>query len=154
MPFLTFERAGQGVVPALARMHGNLLRKGSAELFDVARKHAPGEALRTAFTTAHAVVDQVYAGSDMHIQLPFRPALYTKVLSNPSLKEFQNYVRLGEQATWPQLAMIRDRTRLSRLFGTYVGILTQRIAASKAGRAGAAAATKPAPTRRPKRSSG
>ena len=63
----------------------------------------------------------------MHIQLPFRPALYAKVLSNPSYKEFQDYVRLGEQATWPKLAMIRDRTRLSRLFGTYIGILMRRM---------------------------
>jgi hypothetical protein len=111
----------------MARMQGNIARKGAAELLDVARLHAPGGLLRSAFDTAHAVSDQVYAGSDMHIQLPFRPALYAKVLSNPSFKEFQDYVRLGEQATWPQLEMIRNRTRLSRLFGTYVGILTTRI---------------------------
>ena len=92
----------------------------------------PDGLLRTAFATAHAVSDQVYAGNDMHIQLPFKPALYTKVLSNPSFKEFQEYVRLGERATWPQLAMIRDRTRLSRLFGTYVGVLTKRIAENAA----------------------
>jgi TAG lipase / steryl ester hydrolase / phospholipase A2 / LPA acyltransferase len=132
VPFLTLEAAGKGLLPAIARMQGNIVRKGSAEVFDVARRHAPTGRLRSAFATAHAVSDQVYAGSDMHIQLPFRPALYAKVLSNPSLKEFQDYVRLGEQATWPQLAMIRDRTRLSRLFGTYIGILTQRMAARDA----------------------
>ena len=76
--------------------------------------------------------DQVYAGHDMHIQLPFRPSLYAKVLSNPSDKQFQDYVRIGERATWPQLAMIRDRTRLSRLFGTYIGILTRRMAEKSA----------------------
>jgi len=84
--------------------------------------------LRKAVATAHAVSDQTGAGSDMHIQLPFRPALYAKVPNNPSFKEFQEYVRLGEQATWPQLEMIRDRTRLSRLFGTYIGALMKRIA--------------------------
>jgi TAG lipase/steryl ester hydrolase/phospholipase A2/LPA acyltransferase len=126
VPFLALQ--GSGVVPAMARMQGNIVRKGAAELFDVARMHAPGGLLRSAFDTAHSVSDQVYAGSDMHIQLPFRPALYAKVLSNPSFKEFQDYVRLGERATWPQLAMIRNRTRLSRLFGTYIGILTKRIA--------------------------
>jgi hypothetical protein len=99
----------------------------------VARKHAPSGLLRAAFATAHSVSNQVYAGSDMHIQLPFRPAMYAKVLSNPSFKEFQDYIRLGELATWPQLEMIRDRTRLSRLFGHYVGVLTKRIADRNAG---------------------
>ena len=46
----------------------------------------------------------------MHIHLPFRPALYAKVLSNPTFREFQDYIRIGEQATWPLVAMIRDRT--------------------------------------------
>ncbi|MDZ7875416.1 MAG: DUF3336 domain-containing protein [Rhizobium sp.] len=136
VPFQSLETMGKGVWPALARMQGNIVRKSSVEVLDVARKHAPGGLLRSAFATVHAVGDQVYAGSDMHIQLPFRPALYAKVLSNPSLKEFENYVRLGEQATWPQLPMIRDRTRLSRLFGTYIGILTARIAKAGVARGG------------------
>ncbi len=127
VPFLAYQESGPGVLPSIARMQGNVLRKSAAELFDVARKHAPLGMLRSAFATAHAVSNQTYTGSDMHIQLPFRPSLYTKVLSNPSFKEFQQYVRLGEQATWPRLAMIHDRTRLSRLFGTYIGILTKRI---------------------------
>ena len=128
VPFLAFRGSGRGVLTAIGRMQGNIVRKGAAEVLDVARRHMPDGLLRTAFATAHAVSDQVYAGNDMHIQLPFKPALYAKVLSNPSFKEFQEYVRLGERATWPQLAMIRDRTRLSRLFGTYVGVLTKRIA--------------------------
>lgn len=126
VPFLALQ--GHGVLPDLGRMQGNLLRKGSAEVLDVARRHMPDGLLRTAFATAHAVSDQVYAGNDMHIQLPFKPSLYTKVLSNPSLKQFHEYVRLGEQATWPRLPMIRDRTRLSRLFGTCIGLLGERIA--------------------------
>jgi len=128
IPFLSFQGPGNGVLPAIARMSSNILRKGSAEVLDVARRHVPTATLRRVLATAHAVSDQTYAGSDMHIQLPFRPALYAKVLNNPSFKEFQEYVRLGEQATWPQLAMIRDRTRLSRLFGTYIGVLMKRIA--------------------------
>ena len=77
------------------------------------------------------MADQSYASADMHIQLPFRPALYTKVLSNPSYKEFREYVRLGERATWPRLPMIRDRTCLSRLFGTCIGQLQERMAARR-----------------------
>ena len=28
---------------------------------------------------------------------------------------------MGELATWPRIAMIRDRTRLSRMFGNAIG---------------------------------
>lgn len=127
VPFLAVQGKGAGVLPAIGRMQGNIVRQSAAELLDVARRHVPGGLLRDAAATAHAVSDQVYAGSDMHIQLPFRPSLYSKVLSNPTFKEFRQYVLLGEQATWPRLAMIRDRTRLSRLFGRHIGILKRRI---------------------------
>jgi NTE family protein len=128
VPFLWMQDKRGGLMASIARAGTNLTLRGAAELLDFARRHAPGAPARQALDTAHAVADQSYAGSDMHIQLPFRPALYAKVMSNPSYKEFREYVRLGEQATWPQLPMIRDRTRLSRLFGTCIGVLRQRIA--------------------------
>jgi hypothetical protein len=34
---------------------------------------------------------------------------------------------MGEVTTWPQIEMIRDRTRISRVFGTCIGILTKRV---------------------------
>jgi NTE family protein len=134
LPFLTLQHSSSGLVSSLARAGTNLTLRGAAEALDLARRHLPGRALRGAAQTAHAVADQTYAGSDMHIQLPFLPALYTKVLSNPSYLEFKDYVRLGELATWPRLPMIRDRTRLSRLFGTCIGKLQARIAGRGAGR--------------------
>lgn len=131
VPFLSAQGSSGGVVPELARAGKNLTLRSATELLDLARRHAPGGAMRDVMWTAHAVADQSYAGADMHIQLPFIPALYTKVLSNPTYKEFKEYVRLGELATWPRLPMIRDRTRLSRLFGTCIGHLQARIAARR-----------------------
>lgn len=65
----------------------------------------------------------------MHIQLPFKPHLYARVMKNPTLEQFEQFILLGEQATWPQIPMINDRTRISRLIGTYIGRLMQRMAA-------------------------
>ena len=129
VPLLSLQQGGSGLTPSLARAGTNLALRGASEVLDLARRHLPGRALRGMLQTAHAMADQSYAGGDMHIQLPFRPTLYTKVLSNPTCKEFKDYVRLGELATWPRLPMIRDRTRLSRLFGTCIGQLQARIAA-------------------------
>ena len=129
VPLLSLQGEGGGVLPAIARASTNLTLRGSSELLAMARNVAPSGLVRDALDTAHAMTNQIYAGSDMHIQLPFRPVLYTKVLSNPSFKEFQEYIRLGERAAWPRMEMIRDRTRISRLFGTCIGMLMQRIAA-------------------------
>ena len=61
--------------------------------------------------------------------------------ANPSYKEFLDYVRLGEQVTWPMIPMIRDRTRLSRSFGMAIGLLIQRIESRAAGKEAAPSRT-------------
>lgn len=141
VPFQALQGEGKGMLSAAARMNRRILQGASAEVLDFARRVAPGERLRGLLSGAHAVASQEYASGDMHIQLPFRPALYAKVLSNPTYKEFQAYIRIGEQATWPMLAMIRDRTRISRLIGTHIGTLMRRIEASQEARRGAGKAT-------------
>jgi len=141
VPFMSMQRDRKGKLPALARMGTNLSLRGSAEVLAVARKHAPTRVLRDTLSTAHALANQTYAGSDMHVQLPFRPSLYAKVLRNPSYKEFLDYVRMGEQVTWPMIPMIRDRTRLSRSFGMAIGLLMQRIESRAAGKEAAPSRT-------------
>ncbi len=64
---------------------------------------------------AYAMASQRYLG-DINIHFPLKPALYGKVLSNPDADDLEMYIRLGEQATWPRLAMINDQTRISRAF--------------------------------------
>jgi len=86
--------------------------------------------MRGLLSTAHGIVSQRYASSDMHIQLPFKLSLFPKVLQNPSFEDLEEYIRLGERATWPQIPMIQDRTRLSRWFGNNIGVLLQRLDAA------------------------
>jgi NTE family protein len=137
LPLLTMSPAGPGLAAALVRAGGSVYRHASTQALDVLRRHAPGDRLRAQFDKAHGVYSQDYAGTDMHVQLPFRPRLFAKMLSNPSLQEFHEYTRMGERATWPLIPMIRDRTRLSRMFGNAIGMLMTRMeqaATSKAGR--------------------
>ncbi|MBK6907095.1 MAG: DUF3336 domain-containing protein [Rhodocyclaceae bacterium] len=135
VPLLSFYGNRTGVSASLTRAASNIALKSSAELLDLARRHVPGQTLRNSLAKAYAVSNQTYAGNDMHVQLPFRPKLYAKVLNNPSLDEFKAYVRMGEQATWPRLPMIRDRTRLSRMFGTAIGTLMRRMEQNSSPRA-------------------
>ena len=131
VPLLSIYGNRSGLSASLTRAASNIAMKSSAELLDLARRHVPNQMLRNSLAKAYAVSNQTYAGTDMHVQLPFRPTLYAKVLQNPSLDEFKAYVRMGEQATWPRLPMIRDRTRLSRMFGTAIGELMRRMETAK-----------------------
>ncbi len=127
VPLLSLYGARSDLTASLARATSNLAMQSSAQVFDVARRHGPSKTVRSVMHKAYALSNQIYSGTDMHVQLPFKPQLYSKVLKNPTEAEFRNYVHLGEQATWPRLAMIRDRTRLSRMFGTAIGVLTRKL---------------------------
>jgi TAG lipase / steryl ester hydrolase / phospholipase A2 / LPA acyltransferase len=128
VPFLAPAAGKPGRIASVARMSGNIVIEASTQVLDVARRHALSRPVRETLNTAHAVSSQRYTGSDMHIQLPLKLELYTRVMTNPSFEQFKQFIHLGEQATWPRIPMIRDRTRLSRLFGNCIGVLTQRIA--------------------------
>jgi TAG lipase/steryl ester hydrolase/phospholipase A2/LPA acyltransferase len=127
LPLLTISPTGPGLAAALVRAGGSVVRHGSAQALDVLRRHAPTDRLRAQFDKAHGVYSQNYGGTDMHVQLPLRPRLYAKMLSNPTLEEFHEFTLMGERATWPLIPMIRDRTRLSRMFGDAIGLLMRRI---------------------------
>lgn len=134
LPLLSMSPAGPGLASALIRAGGSTYRHASTQALDILRRHAPGERLRAQFDKAHGVYSQTYAGADMHIQLPIRPGLYARMLTNPSLEEFRDYTQLGERATWPLIPMIRDRTRLSRMFGNAIGTLMSRMQQSSVGK--------------------
>lgn len=127
VPLLSLYATRPSLPAAIARAGINMYQHGAAQLLDILRAHAPGRAVRNQLDKAHALYNQTYAARDLHIQMPFRPLLYPRMLSNPSPEEFRRYTRMGELATWPRIAMIRDRTRLSRMFGNAIGVLMRRI---------------------------
>jgi NTE family protein len=65
--------------------------------------------VKTLLEGAIAVVEQQYYG-DVTIHPPVRLRDYQRVLGDLSKEEFQQWVRAGERATWPKIAMIRDQT--------------------------------------------
>ena len=131
LPVLGLHPTHSGLAATLARAWSSTYRHGSIQLLDVLRRHTPGPALRGQLEKAHAIYNQTYASTDMHVQMPIRLRLYARMLSNPSLDEFHDYTRMGEVATWPRIPMIRDRTRLSRMFGDAIGTLMKRLEGSR-----------------------
>jgi TAG lipase/steryl ester hydrolase/phospholipase A2/LPA acyltransferase len=140
LPMLSLYATRPGLAAALARAGGNIYQQGATELLDILRRHLPGRRLREQLDKAHALHNQTYAGNDMHIQMPLQPLQYPKLMRNPTPEEFRDFTRMGERASWPFIAMIRDRTRLSRRFGDAIGMLRARIEAAGVRRGRGAAA--------------
>ena len=81
--------------------------------------------MRPLLDQAHSMATQPYLG-DINIQFPAQPSLYRKVLSNPDEQDLATYIRMGEQATWPRIPMIRDQTRISRIFANCIARLQSK----------------------------
>lgn len=127
IPFITHKKQ-RGIRAVGKHVVSSLIHTSSAELLDIGRHVLQKTPLSPLLTQAHAVAAQSYLG-DINIQFPFQPKAYLKVVANPNAAGLANYIRLGEQATWPQIPMIRDLTRISRVFPECISVIKGRIAA-------------------------
>lgn len=114
LPFITHRRQ-KGIVPFVKHLSSSLLHSQLAEVLEVSRDMLENSSWRPLLDKWHAIARQTYLG-DINIQLPFHPWLYRKVVSNPDLPGLLNYIRLGEQATWPKIAEIEDQIFLYQVF--------------------------------------
>jgi len=124
LPFISHHQQ-RGGRTSVRQVVASVLKTQVATTLELTRNAWASTMLRPVFDQAHAVTTQPYLG-DINIQFPFRPALYRKVLSNPSVEDLEMYLRLGERATWPKMAMIRDQTRVSRIFADCIATLKER----------------------------
>ena len=88
-------------------------RSQGLQALAVARRLTPPGRLHAGIELAHTLVQQEYRG-DIDIHPRFDLRVYRKLLTNATRKDLAWFVREGERATWPKLAMIRDATRISR----------------------------------------
>ncbi|MCB9762615.1 MAG: DUF3336 domain-containing protein [Alphaproteobacteria bacterium] len=112
--------------PLLRAIVALTLSAGVAWGLDVAR-HLVGErAARAWLDHAHSLATQTYRG-DINITPAFPPDLLVRIVKNPTPHELARFIRHGERAVWPRLAMIRDQTRIGRCFERCVGRLEARL---------------------------
>jgi len=125
IPFTTHKNK-RGVIAFGKQVLSTVIHTGSAEVLDLSRHFFDRTPLRSVVSQAHAIASQNYLG-DINIQFPFSLAAYRKVIANPTEQDLLDYIRMGEQATWAQMAMIRDTTRIGRLFDECIELIQQRI---------------------------
>ena len=107
VPLLTDE-SRKGVLP-LAR---DIVTNSSRNAIDLARHHLGGDGL---IGTVHSVTNQKYRG-DINVFPRYSPSKLAKIFSNPTPDDIRGYITDGERETWPQIARIRNATRISKAF--------------------------------------
>lgn len=110
----TNRRGPLGVAAGLLR---STARLQGAYATDLARRATgPGAGpLQLAAQQLHHVVSQDYRG-DIDLHPRFQPALYRKVVSNPTRADLAAFILEGERSVWPRAARIDAETRIGRAF--------------------------------------
>ncbi|WP_166261898.1 DUF3336 domain-containing protein [Marinobacter salicampi] len=129
VPFISHHHE-RGVKASLKQAGLSLLHSQVSVALELTRNTWSSTLVRPYLEQAHAMTTQSYLG-DINIHFPFRPALYRKILSNPSMEDLAMYIRLGEQATWPRIPMIRDQIRISRTFAECIEKLKKKAGAER-----------------------
>ncbi|WP_148861389.1 DUF3336 domain-containing protein [Marinobacter fonticola] len=124
LPFIS-HRFERGYRASLKQAASSILHAHVATVLELTSNTWSSTMVRPLLEQAHAMATQSYLG-DINIQFPFKPMLYRKVLANPSETDLEMYIRIGERATWPMMAMIEDQTLISRTFRECIERLKER----------------------------
>ncbi len=108
LPFITHTNR-QGPLAFLKHAASSIVHAQATEVLELARDALSDSSWRPLLDKAYGMARQTYLG-DINVHLPFQPALYKKVASNPSRKDLDQYIALGERAVWPKIQEIADQT--------------------------------------------
>ncbi|MCP4807300.1 MAG: DUF3336 domain-containing protein [Proteobacteria bacterium] len=125
MPFLR-HYGRRGLRPTVLGVTSATLRTQGALVTDLARRatsKSDGLARQLALQ-AHTLATQDYRG-DIDIYPRFRANLLTRVAVNPTRDDLAEFIREGERSVWPKVAMIRNQTRIGRVFRTSIEHLSR-----------------------------
>ncbi len=112
LPFLV-SRNSRGPAALAADLLLSSARVQAAQTLKVLQARIRGDVLHHVMEHARLVAEQEYKG-DTTIHPPLNAWMYRRLFSNPSVEDLKRYIEMGEQATWPQLALIRNQTRIQR----------------------------------------
>lgn len=91
---------------------------------DLLSRFSPIEAGRRPLRNLHSVLEQDYRGNATIVP-PVRLRDYVGLFTNPTPAMVESLITEGERATWPQVAMIRCHTLISRTFSACLERLEQ-----------------------------
>lgn len=116
LPFLR-HYGRRGLRPTVLGVTSATLRAQGALVTDLARRATSTQSgvARQLAVQAHTLATQDYRG-DIDIYPRFRANLLTRMAVNPTRDDLAEFIREGERSVWPKVAMIRNQTRIGRVF--------------------------------------
>ncbi len=130
VPFVQDARRKRGTLLGAARDFAKVTAKYQiSATADLLGRFMPLEAGRTPLKNIHSVLEQDYRGN-VTIVPSVRIRDYVGLFTNPTPDMVESLIAEGERATWPQIAMIRCHTLISRTFSDCLDRLEKKAAAS------------------------
>ncbi|MFT4926786.1 MAG: TAG lipase/steryl ester hydrolase/phospholipase A2/LPA acyltransferase [Phenylobacterium sp.] len=131
VPFLSRSREKKtGLLSMTTRHIAKLAKETSIFAFDVVEQAMPSQTGKLGIHKAKSIIEQQYVG-DINILPPRDITNLRHILSNPTVASINSLIDSAERATWPQLEMINNTTKISRTFQHYLHLLrieeTQRL---------------------------
>ena len=112
IPFLV-SRHGRGATALATDMALSSARTQTAQAIKVIQARIQNPHIHNVLEHGRLLAEQEYKG-DINIHPPLSGWMYRRILSNPDAKALKRYIDMGERATWPRIAEIRNQTRLQK----------------------------------------
>jgi TAG lipase/steryl ester hydrolase/phospholipase A2/LPA acyltransferase len=123
VPFLSRSRQkSSGLLSMTGRHIAKLVKENSIYACEVIEDLMPTQTGRLGMHKIRSIIEQQYVG-DINILPPRNIANLQYILSNPTVESINQLIESAERATWPQLEMINNTTRISRAFSRYLRLL-------------------------------
>ena len=113
IPFVVEEKK-QGLFPFMQDLISSTLQAPLLKFMDLGVELSEKMPWLSVVDKARSMIDQEYRG-DINIYYPMTLESVSKIMTNPTQEEFEDYIRKGELATWPKITFIRDQMHLNKV---------------------------------------
>lgn len=123
VPFLSRNREKKSSLWSKTSRHiAKLVKENSIFACDLVEDMIPTQTGKLGVHKIRSIIEQQYVG-DINILPPRDIGNLQHILSNPTIKSINQLILSAERATWPQLEMIKNTTKISRTFQNYLKLL-------------------------------
>ncbi|MGB0645617.1 MAG: DUF3336 domain-containing protein [Bradymonadia bacterium] len=118
-------KSGEGVRSKLVSAGAKFAQVQSGYMLELIKGITPSDWAKTMLDRTKKFIAQDYEG-DINIHPSFRLDLYQLMMKNPTHDQLASFIKEGEIATWPQLALVRYQTLVARVLGECVRRIKDR----------------------------
>jgi predicted acylesterase/phospholipase RssA len=124
LPFVKSKQK-KGFLPTVQDILTETLHAQSLAMLNVLRRRNKQAFFRSWIDQCASMIDQDYQG-DINIHPSFPLKWYRKFMINPTQAELDYLILMGERATWPKIAQIKEQTKLHRKLSESLRLLEKK----------------------------